>query len=67
MPNVTIEEAREVHARMLIVDGHTDTPVEHIARERTSIGRTATRPTTWISPDARKADMTPASSSSATA
>ena len=32
MPNVTLEEAKEVHGRMLIVDGHTDTPVEHIAR-----------------------------------
>ena len=32
MPNVTLDEAREVHDRMLVVDGHTDTPVEHIAR-----------------------------------
>ncbi len=32
MPNISLDEAREVHARMIIVDGHTDTPVEHIAR-----------------------------------
>lgn len=29
---ITLEEAREVHHRMLVVDGHNDTPVERIHR-----------------------------------
>jgi membrane dipeptidase len=29
---VTLEQAQEVHARMLVVDGHNDTPVERIHR-----------------------------------
>ena len=32
MPKVTLEQAREVHAKMLILDGHNDTPVERIHR-----------------------------------
>lgn len=32
MPEVSLEEAQEVHERLLIVDGHNDTPVERIAR-----------------------------------
>ncbi len=32
MPQVTLEEAQEVHDRLLIIDGHNDTPVERIHR-----------------------------------
>jgi membrane dipeptidase len=31
--NVTIEEARKVHNKCLIIDGHNDTPVERVARK----------------------------------
>ncbi|MBT4484837.1 MAG: twin-arginine translocation signal domain-containing protein, partial [Candidatus Latescibacteria bacterium] len=30
--SISMEQAREVHARMLIIDGHNDMPVERIAR-----------------------------------
>ena len=30
--NVSLEEAQEVHDRMLIIDGHNDTPVKRVAR-----------------------------------
>jgi membrane dipeptidase len=31
--DVTLEQARKVHNRMLIIDGHNDTPVERVARK----------------------------------
>ena len=33
MPQVTLEEAQEVHRRILVFDGHNDTPVERVARK----------------------------------
>ena len=30
--NISLEQAREVHKRMLIIDGHNDMPVERVAR-----------------------------------
>ncbi len=32
MPDITLEEAQAVHDRCLIIDGHNDTPVEHVHR-----------------------------------
>ena len=32
MSDVSLEEAREVHSRTLVFDGHNDTPVERVAR-----------------------------------
>ncbi len=32
MPEVTLEQAQEVHDKLLILDGHNDTPVERIHR-----------------------------------
>ena len=32
MPDISLEQAREVHDRLLIVDGHNDTPVERVHR-----------------------------------
>jgi membrane dipeptidase len=32
MAEVSLEAAQEVHDRCLIIDGHNDTPVEHVAR-----------------------------------
>ena len=31
--NITLDQARKVHNKMLIVDGHNDTPVERVARK----------------------------------
>ena len=32
MPAISLQEAREVHRRILVFDGHNDTPVERVAR-----------------------------------
>ena len=32
MGDISLEEAQEIHDRCLIIDGHNDTPVEHVAR-----------------------------------
>ena len=32
MPEISLEEAQEVHDKLLIVDGHNDTPVERVHR-----------------------------------
>jgi len=38
MPTVSLEEARDVHSRMVIVDGHNDTPVERVGRGERPLG-----------------------------
>ncbi len=35
MSAITLEEARHVHSRLLVFDGHNDTPVERVARGET--------------------------------
>ena len=42
--DVSLEHAQDVHSRMLIVDGHNDTPVERVARGE--------RPLKWMQEDA---------------
>ena len=32
MSNISFEQAQEVHNRLLIIDGHNDTPVERVSR-----------------------------------
>ena len=32
MSDISLEEAQEVHNQCIIIDGHNDTPVEHVAR-----------------------------------
>jgi membrane dipeptidase len=32
MPDISLEQAQEVHSKLLIIDGHNDTPVERVSR-----------------------------------
>ena len=44
MAQVSVEEAKEVHQRVLVFDGHNDTPVERVARKEA--------PLKWMARDA---------------
>ncbi|NKB67404.1 MAG: hypothetical protein GKR89_10115 [Candidatus Latescibacteria bacterium] len=43
MPEITLAEAQEIHRRILVFDGHNDTPVERVARGE--------RPFRWLQRD----------------
>ena len=38
MKKITLEQARVVHDRLLVFDGHNDTPVERVARGEAPFG-----------------------------